>query len=105
MNGSEIAIVGMSCRFPGARTPQEFWKNLTGGVESLTCLTAEDLQRGGLDPRVLEDPRYVPYVPAVEDVEFFDAGFFGYTPREAELMDPQQRILLETAWHALEDAG
>jgi acyl transferase domain-containing protein/acyl carrier protein len=105
LNGTEIAIIGMSCRFPGAQTPQEFWKNLCAGVESLTLLTAEDLRRGGLDPQVLEDPRYVPYVPTVDNVEFFDAGFFGYTPLEAKLMDPQHRLFLECAWEAFEHAG
>jgi acyl transferase domain-containing protein/acyl carrier protein len=105
LNGYEIAIIGMSCRFPGAKNPQEFWKNLCAGVESLTCVTAEDLQRGGLDPQVLADPRYVPYVPAVDNIEFFDAGFFGYTPLEAKLMDPQHRLFLECAWEAFEQAG
>jgi acyl transferase domain-containing protein/acyl carrier protein len=105
LNGSEIAVIGMSCRFPGARNPQEFWRNLCEGVESLTQLTREDLKRGGLDPAVLEDPRYVPFVPAVDDIEFFDAGFFGYTPLEAKVMDPQHRLFLECAWEALEQAG
>ena len=105
LNGYEIAIIGMSCRFPGARNPQEFWKNLCAGIESLTCVTAEDLQRGGLDPHVLEDPTYVPYVPTIDNIEFFDAGFFGYTPLEAKLMDPQHRLFLECAWEAFEEAG
>src|SRR5215211_3820544 len=105
LNGYEIAIIGMSCRFPGARNPQEFWKNLCAGVESLTCITAEDLQRGGLDPQLLDDPTYVPYVPTIDDIEFFDAGFFGYTPLEAKLMDPQHRLFLECAWEAFEHAG
>ena len=102
LNGYEIAIIGMSCRFPGARNPQEFWKNLCAGIESLTCVTAEDLQRGGLDPQMLDDPTYVPYVPTVDNIEFFDAGFFGYTPLEAKLMDPQHRLFLECAWEAFE---
>jgi acyl transferase domain-containing protein/acyl carrier protein len=105
LNGYEIAIIGMSCRFPGARNPQEFWKNLCAGIESLTCVTAEDLQRGGLDPQVLDDPNYVPYVPTIDNIEFFDAGFFGYTPLEAKLMDPQHRLFLECAWEAFEQAG
>ena len=105
MNGYEIAIIGMSCRFPGAQNPQEFWKNLCAGIESLTCVTAEDLRRGGLDPQLLEDPRYVRYVPVIDNVEFFDAGFFGYTPLEAKLMDPQHRLFLECAWEAFEEAG
>jgi acyl transferase domain-containing protein len=105
LNGYEIAIIGMSCRFPGARNPQEFWKNLCAGIESLTCVTAEDLRRGGLDPHILEDPTYVPYVPTIDNIEFFDAGFFGYTPLEAKLMDPQHRLFLECAWEAFEEAG
>lgn len=105
LSGYEIAIIGMSCRFPGAQNPQEFWKNLCAGIESLTCVTAEDLQRGGLDPQVLEDSRYVRYVPTVDNIEFFDAGFFGYTPLEAKLMDPQHRLFLECAWEAFEYAG
>lgn len=105
LNGYEIAIIGMSCRFPGAQNPQEFWKNLCAGVESLTCVTAEDLQRGGLDPQLLDDPTYVPYVPTIDNIEFFDAGFFGYTPLEAKLMDPQHRLFLECAWEAFEQAG
>ena len=105
LNGSEVAIIGMACRFPGANSPEEFWRNLCGGVESLTRLTADDLRRAGLDPSVLEDARYVPFVPAVEGVELFDAGFFGYTPLEAKLMDPQHRLFLECAWEAFEQAG
>lgn len=105
LNGYEIAIIGMSCRFPGAQNPREFWKNLCAGIESLTCVTAEDLLRGGLDPQLLDDPRYVPYVPVIDNVEFFDAGFFGYTPLEAKLMDPQHRLFLECAWEAFEEAG
>lgn len=105
LNGYEIAIIGMSCRFPGAPNPQAFWKNLCAGIESLTCVTAEDLRRGGLDPQMLDDPTYVPYVPTIDNIEFFDAGFFGYTPLEAKLMDPQHRLFLECAWEAFEQAG
>ncbi|PYP88083.1 MAG: beta-ketoacyl synthase [Blastocatellia bacterium AA13] len=105
LTGSEIAIIGMSCRFPGAGNPGEFWRNLCNGVESLTTVTANDLASQGLDPKLVEDPNYVPFVPAVNDIELFDAGFFGYTPLEAKLMDPQQRLFLECAWEALEDAG
>ncbi|MFP5264070.1 MAG: SDR family oxidoreductase [Blastocatellia bacterium] len=105
LNGSEIAIVGMSCRFPGAQTPLQFWKNLCRGVESLTRLTADDLRQAGMSPDLLEDPNYVPVLPALDDIEFFDAGFFGYTPLEAKLIDPQQRLFLECAWEACEQAG
>ncbi len=104
-NGSEIAIVGLSCRFPGSRTPQQFWKNLRDGVESLTRLTADDLRQAGMSPDLLDDPNYVANLPALDDIEFFDAGFFGYTPLEAKIMDPQQRLFLECAWEAFEQAG
>jgi acyl transferase domain-containing protein len=105
LDGSEIAIVGMSCRFPGARNVEEFWSNLCAGKESLSRVSAEDLRRGGMDPAVLENPQYVPWAPFLDDVESFDAGFFGYTPLEAKLMDPQQRLFLECAWEAFEHAG
>ncbi len=104
-DGSEIAIVGMSCRFPGARSVEEFWSNLCAGKESLSRVSAEDLRRGGMDPAALEHPQYVPWAPFLDDVESFDAGFFGYTPLEAKLMDPQQRLFLECAWEAFEHAG
>ena len=102
---TRLPLSGCPAVFPGAKNPQEFWKNLCAGVESLTCVTAEDLRRGGLDPQLLEDPRYVPYVPAIDNIEFFDAAFFGYTPLEAKLMDPQHRLFLECAWEAFEHAG
>lgn len=105
LNGSEIAIIGMSCRFPGAQSPVEFWKNLCNGVESLTRVSAQDLERAGMNPDLLKDPSYVPMVPALADIEFFDASFFGYTPLEARIMDPQHRLFLECAWEAFEQAG
>jgi acyl transferase domain-containing protein/acyl carrier protein len=104
-DGSEIAIVGMACRFPGARNVEEFWSNLCAGKESLSRVSAEDLRLGGLDPAVLDNPQYVPWAPFLDDIELFDAGFFGYTPLEAKLMDPQQRLFLECAWEAFEHAG
>lgn len=104
-DGSEVAIVGMACRFPGAGNINEFWNNLCAGKESLSQVTADDLQRGGLDPAVLNNPQYVPRAPFLDDIELFDAGFFGYTSHEATLMDPQQRLFLECAWEAFEHAG
>ncbi|HET6935576.1 MAG TPA: type I polyketide synthase, partial [Candidatus Angelobacter sp.] len=105
LDGSEIAIVGMACRFPGASGVEEFWKNLCAGKESLSRVSADDLRRGGLDPAALDNPQYVPLAPFLDDVERFDAGFFGYTSLEAKLMDPQQRLFLECAWEAFEHAG
>ncbi len=100
-----VAIVGMAGRFPGAPDVATFWRNLADGVESVTFFSTEDLAAAGVDPARLADPRHVPARAVVDDVDRFDAGFFGYSPREAELIDPQQRMFLECAWHALEDAA
>ncbi len=100
-----VAIVGMSGRFPGARSLAEFWRNLRDGVESISSFTAEELIAEGIDPGSVGDPAYVRAKGVIEGVEMFDAAFFGFTPREAALMDPQHRLLLECAWEALEDAG
>jgi acyl transferase domain-containing protein/glutamate-1-semialdehyde aminotransferase len=103
--GNEIAIIGMAGRFPRARDIHEFWANLRAGVECSTSITAEDLRSAGVDPAVLNAPDYVSEVFALDDAEHFDAGFFGFSPREAEYLDPQHRILLETAATALDHAG
>src|SRR5215472_15277896 len=100
-----VAIIGMSCRFPGAANVNEFWKNLCDGVESISYFSTDDLIAAEVDPGVLQSPNFVPAGSVLEDVDLFDASFFGFSPREAESIDPQQRIFLETAWHALEDAG
>jgi acyl transferase domain-containing protein/acyl carrier protein len=100
-----VAIVGMSGRFPGARSLAEFWRNLRDGVESISSFTAEELIAEGIAPGSVGDPAYVRAKGVIEGVEMFDAAFFGFTPREAALMDPQHRLLLECAWEALEDAG
>ncbi|MEW6730835.1 MAG: SDR family NAD(P)-dependent oxidoreductase [Acidobacteriota bacterium] len=105
LNGSEIAIIGMSCRFPGARNIDQFWQNLCNGVESITFLSDSQLEVSGVDPVSHQDPSYVKAAAIVEAAEMFDAAFFGYSPREAEVMDPQHRLLLECAWEALEQAG
>ncbi|HEV2855694.1 MAG TPA: SDR family NAD(P)-dependent oxidoreductase [Thermoanaerobaculia bacterium] len=104
-NGNEIAIIGMSCRFPGAAGVEQFWRNLAGGVESLTLLTDEDLARAGVDPQVYNHPNYVRRASVLDGVELFDPAFFGYTPLEAKLMDPQHRLFLECAWEVFEQAG
>src|SRR5262249_44295003 len=104
-NGSEIAIIGMSCRFPGAKNPEEFWSNLRDGVESISFLSDEELEPSNIDPADFHAPNYVKAAPVLEGVDLFDAKFFGFSPREAEVMDPQHRLFLECAWEALEDAG
>ncbi len=100
-----IAITGMSCRMPGAKDPASYWDNLYDGVEAVKFLKAEDLIAAGLDPAMLQHPGYVNAAIRLEDVDLFDATFFGFSPREAELLDPQQRLFLECAWEALENAG
>ncbi|GGC48545.1 type I polyketide synthase [Chelatococcus reniformis] len=100
-----IAIVGMSGRFPGSPDIPSFWRSLVDGRESITQFTDEELLAAGIPAEVLRHPNYVKAGSYLEDVELFDAAFFGVSPREAELMDPQQRLFLEHAWLALEDAG
>ena len=101
----QVAIIGMSLRFPGAKSPAEFWKNLRDGVETVSFFTKDELQQAGVPLEALQQPNYVPAKAIVDGVEMFDYQFFGLTPREAELMDPQQRLFLECAWEALENAG
>ncbi|MBV1855878.1 type I polyketide synthase [Catellatospora tritici] len=101
----DIAIVGMAGRFPGARTVEEYWSNLKAGVCSVTRFDDEELAARGVDATTLADPNFVGAGYVLADSEKFDAAFFGYSPREAELMDPQHRVLLECAWAALESSG
>lgn len=100
-----IAIIGMDCRLPGAANTGEYWQNLINGSETLSIFSDEELIASGVDPGVFSQPGYIRNRGIIGGAEFFDAEFFGVTPRDAELMDPQQRIFLECAWHALEDAG
>jgi len=101
---SDIAIVGMACRFPGADNPGEFWQNLMGGVESISRLTDREMFEAGVAPEVLNRPDYVKAAPVLKDPALFDPGFFGIHAAEADAMDPQHRLLLELAHEALEDA-
>ncbi|MGC2491227.1 SDR family NAD(P)-dependent oxidoreductase [Candidatus Binatus sp.] len=103
--GPSIAIVGMAGRFPGARNLTEFWRNLRDGVESISILRDEQLIAAGATAAELEDPDYVRAAAILEDVDRFDAAFFGLSPRDAAIMDPQHRHFLECAWEALENAG
>ncbi|MFL6290869.1 MAG: type I polyketide synthase [Thermoanaerobaculia bacterium] len=100
-----IAIVGIAARFPGARDAEELWRNLRDGIETVSFFSEEELAAAGVDPALLADPRYVRAKGALADADLFDAAFFGFTPREAEAMDPQHRVFLECAWEALEDAA
>jgi phthiocerol/phenolphthiocerol synthesis type-I polyketide synthase E len=103
--GAEIAVIGMAGRFPGAENVDALWENLKAGRESISRFTLDELRAAGVDEESLADPAYVPALGWIPDAADFDAGFFGFTPREAEITDPQQRLFLEMSWAALEHAG
>jgi acyl transferase domain-containing protein/acyl carrier protein len=104
-NELDIAIVGMSCRLPGAQSLDEFWRNLAGGVESITRFSDREILESGVPASDLSNPNYVKAAPILEEPGHFDAGFFGFSPMEAKTMDPQHRVLLELAYEALENAA
>ncbi|WP_439380777.1 type I polyketide synthase [Amycolatopsis lexingtonensis] len=103
--GLEIAVVGMAGRFPGAGSVGRFWENVLDGGEQVTTFTAEESIAAGVAPEVARRPDYRHVHGVLDGVEHFDNGLFGYTPRDSALLDPQQRIFLECAWAAMEDAG
>ena len=105
MKSSAVAIVGLAGRFPGARNPAELWRNLRDGVESIRDLSDTELLANGAAPEELANRDYVKRAAILDDVPLFDAGFFGVSPRDASIMDPQHRHFLECAWEALEDAA
>jgi natural product biosynthesis luciferase-like monooxygenase protein len=95
----------MAGRFPNAANVDEFWTNLRNGAESITFFSDQELLQAGVNANHLRAPNYVRAKGMLEGSDLFDAGFFGFSPRDAEMMDPQRRIFLECAWHALENAG
>ena len=99
----DIAIIGLAGRFPGANDIETFWENLKNGVESISFFQDEELEVA--DPSWKSNPGYVRAGGVLADIDGFDARYFGYSPREAEILDPQQRVFLECAVTALEDAG
>ena len=103
--GQRIAILSYSGRFPGAGEVEQYWENLRAGRESVTFFSDEELRRAGVGQELLEDPSYVKAHRIVTNCDQFDAGFFGFTPKEAEVSDPQHRLFLECCWEALESAG
>ena len=100
-----VAIIGMAGRFCGARDVDAFWDNIHRGVETVRYYSDEELLDEGVKPLSLANPQYVKAGGPIEDGDRFDAAFFEYSDREAELMDPQQRVLLECAWEVLERTG
>ena len=101
----KIAVVGMAVRLPGAKDVDQFWCNLRDGVESVKFFSDEELAAEGIPSYLLNNPKYVKAGATLDDIEMFDAPFFGIHPREAQLMDPQHRLFLECAWESLENAG
>jgi acyl transferase domain-containing protein/thioesterase domain-containing protein/acyl carrier protein len=105
VGSGDIAIVGMSVCVPGAASVAQFWDNLKNGVESIEVLDEAALLAAGEQPDQLTDPNYVPAAAILQDFDHFDAEFFGFSPKEAAILDPQHRKFLETAWEAMESAG
>ncbi|MFY0623725.1 MAG: SDR family NAD(P)-dependent oxidoreductase [Pelagimonas sp.] len=102
---TDIAIVGMAAHLPGAADISTYWRNLRDGVSSIRRLSDADLTEAGEDPGLRRHRDYVPFAAPLDDFDLFDAEFFGFSPKEAAIMDPQHRQFLETAWEALENAG
>lgn len=102
---SDIAIIGMSCRFPGAKNIQEFWQNLIDGKETIRRFTPEELLSSGETESTINQANYVNARGIIEDVDLFDAHFFGFSAADAKLLDPQHRLFMECGWEALEAAG
>lgn len=101
---TDIAIIGIACRFPEAANATEYWHNLVSGRETVDFFCDQELS-GHIDPALLSHPLYIKAKGIIKDCDTFDAAFFNISPIEADVMDPQQRIMLELCWHALEDAG
>ncbi len=101
----DVAIIGMDARLPGAAHLDRFWDNLRNGTESIRFFSDEELAASGVEERTRRDPSYVPAKGVLEGADCFDAALFGYSPFEAALIDPQQRMFLECSWAAFEDAG
>jgi phthiocerol/phenolphthiocerol synthesis type-I polyketide synthase E len=101
----KIAVIGLTCRLPGAKDPAQLWANLRAGKETISFFSDQELLDEGYPPAWLANPNFVKAGGVYEGPYLFDAPFFGYTPREAELIDPQHRIFLEGAWETLEKSG
>lgn len=105
VGSQDIAIIGIGLRFPGASSPEEFWRVLSEGRETISFFTAEEALAEGVDPEIVRQPNHVRAAPLLDAPEAFDAEFFKYSAKEARLIDPQQRVFLEVCWEAFEDAG
>lgn len=100
-----VAVIGISCRLPGANNVSDFWENIRQGRKCITFFSKDDLAKEGVPDEMVDDPDYVRAQGVIHDVKMFDAGFFDMTPREVQVTDPQHRLFIECSWEALEDAG
>ncbi len=105
LGGCNIAVIGMAGRFGGASNIDGFWENIKSGKECISHFSAEELTGAGMAAEIVGDPSYVKSYGVLKDKEYFDAAFFGFTPGDADLMDPQMRIFHECCWETLENAG
>ena len=102
---NDIAIIGMAAHLPGASSVAQYWENLRGGVESIRRMSEEELRAAGVPEAMIARPDYVPFAAPLDGFEMFDGEFFGFSPKESAILDPQHRHFLEVAWEALENAG
>ncbi len=105
ISDNDIAIIGMAAHLPGAGTIEEYWSNLQAGVKSIRVLSDDELRNAGEDMGKIQHKNYVRVAATLDDIKKFDADFFGFSPKEAAIMDPQHRKFLEVSWEALENAG
>jgi phthiocerol/phenolphthiocerol synthesis type-I polyketide synthase E len=105
LNGLEIAVIGMAGQFPGAKNISEYWDNIYHARNCISRFTQEEMLADSADPALVQHPHYVNAGGVLEDIDKFDADFFQYSPNEAKILNPQHRLFLECAWHALEDAA
>ncbi|MDP3705055.1 MAG: amino acid adenylation domain-containing protein [Legionellaceae bacterium] len=102
---NNIAVIGMACKLPGADDPETFWKSIIDKTESISFFNEAELMTSGIPHELINNPDYVPARGVLSDIDKFDAAFFGYSPSEASMMDPQHRVFLEQSWAALENSG
>ena len=100
-----VAIIGMSCQFPGAKDHRAYWQNLLNGQDGIRFVPPDELRRWGIDEALIANPDFVPQQASIDGKDLFDPAFFNISPRDAAFMDPQARLLLMHAWNAVEDAG
>jgi len=104
-NENDIAIIGMAAHLPGAASVAEFWDNLRAGRSSIRKMSEQELLDAGESAAMLRKPNYVPFAAPLEGFADFDPDLFGFSPKEAAILDPQHRQFLEVAWEAFENAG